>query len=168
MSNFRLGFPVTVVRFVHRMSTVRTALRTSVEKLSPFNKVLMLGRVNSDPVVVDLPAGDAAEKRTRFELALLPERRLSPKDKQSTATALQYHKVWIRSPGLQRYVRNNVRKGTRVLVVGRLEFKLKKHADGIFVKMYSIAATGVYLQPDDSSLNSKNPKKNHDQSLEST
>ena len=168
MSKFRLGFPVTVVRFVHRMSTVRTALRTSVEKLSPFNKVLMLGRVNSDPVVVDLPAGDAAEKRTKFELALLPEQRLSPKDKKSTATALQYHKVWIRSPGLQRYVRNNVRKGTRVLVVGRLEFKLKKHADGIFVKMYSIAATGVYLQPDDSSLNSKNPKKNHDQSLEST
>jgi len=135
-------------------------LRVSVENLSPFNKVLMLGRTSSDPEVVVLPRGDGSEKRTSFELALLPEQRVSPKDKQFTATALQYHKVWVRSPGLQRYVRNNVRKGTRVMVVGRLEFKLKKHVDGIFVKTYIIAATGVYLQQDDSSSESENQSLN--------
>ena len=152
---------VVVVQFIREMSSLQTMLRASVEKSSPFNKVLMLGRVNSDPQVTVLPRGDGGEKRTSFELALLPEQRVSPKDKQFTATALQYHKVWIRSPGLQRYVRNSVRKGTRVVVVGRLEFKLKKHVDGIFVKTYSIAATGVYLQ-DDSSSQSEN------QSLDST
>lgn len=135
----------TAVRFVHEMSSM---LRGSVERLSPFNKVLMLGRAHSDPKLV-LPPSEAGEKRTTFDLALLPEQRASPKDKQFTATAMQYHKVWIRSPGLQRYVRNNVRKGNRVLVVGRLEFRLKKHTDGVFVKMYSIAATGVYLQPEE-------------------
>ena len=154
------------IGFVREMSSLRTMLRTSVEKLSPFNKVLMLGRANSDPVVLSPPEG-GGEKRTTFDLALLPEQRVRPEEKQSTATTLQYHKVWIRSPGLQRYVSNNVRKGSRVLVVGRLEFKLRKHPDGIFVKMYSIAATGVYLQPvddsgDDSPLDSKI------QSLEST
>ena len=138
------------VRFVREMSSLRTMLRASVEKLSPFNKVLMLGRANSDPVVLPPPEG-GGEKRTTFDIALLPEQRVRLEEKQSTATTMQYHKVWIRSPGLQRYVRNNVRKGTRVLVVGRLEFKLKRHPDGIFIKKYSIAATGVYLQPDDDS-----------------
>ena len=141
------------IRIVRAMSSVRTMLRSTVEKLSPFNKVLMLGRANCDPMV--LPSVGGGEKRTTFDIALLPEQRVRPEEKQFTATTLQYHKVWIRSPGLQRYVRNNVRKGTRVLVVGRLEFRLKKHTDGIFIKMYSIAATGVYLQPDDSDLDSK-------------
>ena len=154
---FRQDFRVAAVRSVNRMSTFRTALRTSVEKLSPFNKVLMLGRANCDPVVVTVPApGNIGKSRTTFDLALLPQQRVSPKDKQSTATTTQYHKVWIRSLGLQRYVRNNVRKGTRVLVVGRLEFKLTKHTDGIFIKKYSIAATGIYLQPDNHSLDSEN------------
>ena len=141
------------IRIVRGMSSVRTMLRSTVEKLSPFNKVLMLGRANCDPTV--LPPVGGGEKRTTFDIALLPEQRVRPEEKQFTATTLQYHKVWIRSPGLQRYVRNNVRKGTRVLVVGRLEFRLKKHTDGIFIKMYSIAATGVYLQPDNSDLDSK-------------
>ena len=141
------------IRFVREMSSLKTMLRASVEKLSPFNKVLMLGRANSDPVVVLPPLEGAGEKRTTFDIALLPEQRVRPEEKQHTATTTQYHKVWIRSPGLQRYVRNNVRKGARVLVVGRLEFKLKRHPDGIFIKKYSIAATGVYLQSDDDSGN---------------
>lgn len=155
MSTLSLKLQVRVVRFVREMSSLRTMLRTSVEKLSPFNKVLMLGRANSDPITVDPPSGSpSGEKRTTFDLAMLPEQRISSKEKRFTATALQYHKVWIRSPGLQRYVRNNVRKDTRVLVVGRLEFQLKRHKDGMFIKTYSIAATGVYLQPDD--LDSEN------------
>ena len=153
MANWKLPVILQLVRHVREMSSLRTPFRASVEKLSPFNKVLMLGRANSDPVVLAI-SQRVGEKRTTFDIALLPEQRVAPEDKQSTATTLQYHKVWIRSPGLQRYVRNNVRKGTRVLVVGRLEFKLKKHPDGVFVKMYSISATAVYLQPDDSGAGS--------------
>jgi len=50
------------IRIVRAMSSVRTMLRSTVEKLSPFNKVLMLGRANCDPMV--LPSVGGGEKRT--------------------------------------------------------------------------------------------------------
>lgn len=106
------------------------------------NKVQLLGRVGADPVFVD----NDRYRFCTFDLATnirYPKR--GPDNRVDYVTKTEWHKVKVFRPNLVERVEKTVKKGTRLIVHGALEYYPVEVANGEPVLYAKIASADIIV-----------------------
>ena len=90
------------------------------------NKVILLGRVGSDPEVKYMPSGNAV-----LNLSLATNRKFKNQESGAYEDKTEWHRIVIFNEGLVRIAEQYLKKGSKVFLEGQLQTRKWEDKDGI-------------------------------------